>query len=1068
MKKVRGKVRKITFLIVIIIMSSFPKQVKAAENKTIKVGYVGYEGFINKNENQEFEGYAVDYLNEIAKYTGWNYEYVYASWSDCQRLLKEEKLDMICSAQYQKERGEIYDYSRYRLGVVQVTLYTRPDNEELYYEDYEHFNAKKIAFLEGSLNIDAFREYALRKGFIYSPVFFKSDTEMKKALLEKKVDAIATEHMVRHDDLKLIGKFGCEPYYIMLYKNSPYTKSVNFAINEIMSNNIEFESQLFKKYYGNSILEKDTYFTRDEVEFIKEGHVFTVGNLPNRYPISDYNEKTKELTGITEDLLYKIEEISGLKFQLEPILVNEKPLHALELGKFDLVAGIIRTDNFLKDSKIRVSDTLMESKIATLIRKGDGYHPKKNLTVAVKKSFQAMQEYIIKNHPNYKISYYETDQDCLNALKNKEVDILMQNVYVLNYLLQKPLYQDLEMVPTSYIEEKNAIASLTSADPRLISIINKSIRIITEDDINSIVIANTTGKPYVLTDQDLLYKYWVPILLVGISFSICILLLIIIIVNRQTSLKKMSEKNKQLADAVKQAEHATRAKSNFLSRMSHEIRTPMNAIIGITTLCGKHSGEKEKVEEYLDKLAASSRHLLNIINDVLDMSAIESDKIKISSAPFDLKQIISSITGIYYTQAKDKGIKFEVVLENIMYENLKGDQLRLNQILLNLLSNAMKFTPSGGNIKLIVNQKQTKEDCVFCHFEVKDSGCGIKEEDKSRIFLPFEQENSMTSQKYGGTGLGLSITKNLVDLMQGAIRLESKEGKGSAFTVELPFHIIEQKQEKLLSSLENIRVLVVDDEKEALEYTATVLERLNLSYTLASDGEQAFECLKLAREEKKPYKLCLVDWKMPSMNGLEVTKKIREEYEEDAMIIIASAYNMNEMQKEVLSAGANLCISKPIFQSTIYNLISSMVNGDFTKCTAEADKYDFTGCRILLVEDTDFNREIAVELLEMVGAKVTCAVNGKEAVELLEKVEDNTYDIVLMDIQMPIMNGLEATKAIRRFHRDYTRNLPILAMTANAFMEDVAASLSAGMNDHITKPIDTDILYSVIQKYWKR
>ena len=521
-------------------------------------------------------------------------------------------------------------------------------------------------------------------------------------------------------------------------------------------------------------------------------------------------------------------------------------------------------------------------------------------------------------------------------------------------------------------------------------------------------------------------------------------------------------KRKALEDALEAANKATVAKSEFLSRMSHEIRTPMNAIVGLNAIARNHISEPVKVEDYLGKIDASAKVLLNIINDVLDMSAIASNKLKIAKVEFDLKAVLNAISTIYYTQCEQKGVRF-IMDVDVKNELLIGDSLRVNQILMNLVSNAFKFTDRGGTIAVRVKEDRREEDTVFLQFQVSDTGVGMGPEMLKRLFKPFEQESASTAKKYGGSGLGLSISKNLVSLLRGDIAVESEKGKGTTFTVELPFKTTGRSSEPIdTEKLKKVRMLVVDDEKSAREYTGMLLERIGVKYDLAISGVEALEKIRAAKATGKNYNMCLLDWKMPGLDGVAVTKEMRKIVPAGMMIIIASSYDTSEMEDEAINAGADMLVSKPLFQSTIFNLLVQMLGGEFGLRAMPFSSYDFTGHRALLVEDNPINSLVARELLRMVKLDCDLAENGKEAVDKFNTTAPGTYDLILMDIQMPIMDGYEATRAIRALPRPDGKTIPIFAMTADAFTEDVSSALASGMNGHLAKPIDVAKLYTTV------
>ena len=525
------------------------------------------------------------------------------------------------------------------------------------------------------------------------------------------------------------------------------------------------------------------------------------------------------------------------------------------------------------------------------------------------------------------------------------------------------------------------------------------------------------------------------------------------------------ETQKVLEDALINAQNANAAKKDFLSRMSHEIRTPMNAIIGMTAIATSHIDDPARIGDCLYKIGLSSTHLMSLINDVLDMSKIEGGKLTISQEPFELRRLIDSVVSIVYPQTVAQGQTFEVHLADVEEEWLIGDVLRLNQILLNLLSNARKFTPKGGSIRVDIRQLSTR-DGVRMRFTISDTGIGMSEEFLGRLFTPFEQADASISQKYGGTGLGMSITKNLTTLMGGTIHVKSKLGEGSSFAVELPFAIPEQSRSlERKRELDALDILVVDDDRDVCEYASLLLCRMGMTVSFALSGEEAVNRVIAAHDDGKDYDVCLIDWRMPGMDGIEVTRRIRQTVGPDVLLIIITAYDWTSIEASAREAGANGFISKPLFASSLYDTLLNVSGHDKPETNPASPVVDLTGHNVLLAEDNDLNREIAEELLKAQGLSVDCAKNGQVAVDMFRASVPGTYGAILMDIQMPVMDGYQATATIRALNRPDAAGIPIIAMTANAFSEDVSAASAAGMNGHIAKPIDTALLYQTLARY---
>ena len=530
---------------------------------------------------------------------------------------------------------------------------------------------------------------------------------------------------------------------------------------------------------------------------------------------------------------------------------------------------------------------------------------------------------------------------------------------------------------------------------------------------------------------------------------------------------ELKRQQKILQDALLVAQKANDAKRDFLSRMSHEIRTPMNAIIGMSAIAFNYLDDKKRTADCLSKITFSSKHLLMLLNDVLDMSKIENGKLNIRQELFDLKNLVTSLADINYGLATAKGLSFEIVISGFKDELLLGDSMRVNQILLNLLSNAIKFTPKGGSVRLEIRMLRSASDKIWLRFIVKDSGIGMKKEFLEHLYEPFEQADNGIARKYGGTGLGMAITKNLVAIMDGTIEVESQEGAGTTFMVDLPFGV-SKVDKKTAAEMEEMRVLVVDDDNDTCEHAVVLLKGMGVNVDWALNGFEAIEKVRSACEDDgRCYDVCFIDWCMPELDGIETARRMRRYVGPDVLIIIISAYDWSGIEEQAKAAGVNAFIAKPFFASNLYNTLLTVSRKPELGFSAVGNKetYDFGGKKVLLVEDNELNMEIASELLKFVNLQVEHAENGRVAVDIFRNSKEKEYALIFMDIQMPLMNGYDAARCIRSSEHPAAGTIPIIAMTANAFNDDVQAAFDAGMNGHLAKPIDVEVLYKTIARY---
>ncbi len=521
--------------------------------------------------------------------------------------------------------------------------------------------------------------------------------------------------------------------------------------------------------------------------------------------------------------------------------------------------------------------------------------------------------------------------------------------------------------------------------------------------------------------------------------------------------------NKRLQIAARKAESANKAKTDFLSTMSHDIRTPMNAIIGLTTLAEKNPGDVESTKESLRKISLASNHLLTLINDILDISKVESGKLKLSPLTFSIVETVENLVNISQPMIKEKNIEFCFHINQFEKEYLYTDQLRLNQIFINILSNAIKYTEPGGRVSVELREEHSDvTGCIKLIYVVSDTGIGMSPEFMENMYKPFSRQVDSRVNSIQGTGLGLAITKQMVDLIGGAIDCQSEQGKGTTFTVTLDIPVADRQREDM--KLEPIDVLIVDDDETMLQTATDTLTSLGANVEQANNGLEALGMIEHRHLSGRDYTVIIIDWKMPDIDGLETIKRIRSEIDSQIPILLISAYDWSDIEDKARSAGANGFVSKPLFRSTLYDKINGLIGKESGSVEPEDDYSDLNGINILVAEDNDINWEIISAMLAMFGITTERAENGRVCVDMLSKAEEGSYELIFMDVQMPEMNGLDATRTIRKLENPWAASIPIVAMTADAFSENIMECLDAGMNGHIAKPVDIKLVIKEIRR----
>ncbi|OJF77441.1 MAG: hypothetical protein BKP49_00145 [Treponema sp. CETP13] len=773
--------------------------------------------------------------------------------------------------------------------------------------------------------------------------------------------------------------------------------------------------------------------------------------------------KDGQAKGYCPELLNRIAELKNLTIKYKIFGPN---VTTIEMAKDPDVDFVILSPLFVPEEiKNQCSNEFYYDTYVSITQQGEIITNNDIVKIGLIKIHTIHEATFKKILPKCEFVYYDTTEDILEAVKNGTLDIGLSSEDRANYLLRSPFFTELVLNNTLAQSYGMALWAVNAKSSAYIPIINDGIDLIIADGSQRIITANIRSTKYENSLFDKIYSHWLALVL----FFVVIALLVLLYIKSQTNNKKLIVVNTQLKIATKKANAAAKAKTVFLTNMSHELRTPLNAILGLNTLLKDNLNNREVAEDYAEKIEQSSKILLGIINDIIDIAAIEHGKIKILHEVFNVKENIHMVTEMYYNNCLQKGIKYKALAKNIEQEMLVGDAFRLRQILLNLLSNAYKFTEKEGTITVNISEEEISDTHILLHLEVKDTGCGMSSDLQKRLFNKFEQEDATTVTKYGGSGLGLSITKNLIEMMNGTISFESKLKKGTTFSVSIPFEVAGPIPLRTTRDISKLSILIVDDDIDTCKYLSAVTRKWDMKTDYVTDSHAALKKIENKIAIEKEYDIYLIDIKMPTLNGFELVTKIKEIISSKSQIIMMSGYDISDFKKQTQNLDIRTFLSKPIFPSELFNAIICNL-GDEKYCEEteyRQEDISLKGMQILLVEDNTINQLIAKKLLESKEALVTVANNGQEALDsiLNKKIE---YDVVLMDIQMPVMDGYEATRRVRAINSDYSNNLAIYAMTANSFKSDIEKALEAGMNGHIAKPIEPKALYSLLANIFKK
>ena len=1061
-------------LSLLLLLSAVLPVKAAAETASAKVVRVGsFEDTFNYvNEKGARKGYGYELLETLSGYTGWQFEYVTCDWSDCFEKLKNGEIDIIGGISYTEDRTQEMLFSDEPMGVEKYYLYADLSRADISASDFKTLNGKKIGVLMGTEPEVMLAEWEEKYGLKTEHVNISNNEDVKQKLANHEIDCFVSleESFWAERGISTITRVGESGIYYAINKNRPDIKEELDDAMRALDEAVPFyTADLYKRYFS---MDYTPILTGEEKAWLRKHGAIRMGFLASDSGVSTFDPATGEFTGVITDYIQFAADCLGnqeLEFQLVGYDSKEAELDALKSGEIDMIFHCDQNPNLAEEYHFACTNTTWTSNLMAVTNK-QHFNENNVNRIAVPQNKLSLKKYLAFYYPQWEIVDCDTQEDAARLVKDGQADCFVTGISSENKYSKKYSFYSVPLV-----NPVRSCFAVNSGNRSLLSILNKTIKAMPVNMLaGALAMYKSSARKVTLSDfiKDNFFK----VMLIS-SIAVAVVLLTILMLlqkarKAEAAARKAAsdtqELNAKLQVAVEKAESANRAKSTFLSNMSHDIRTPMNAIIGFTTLALSNIDDTDRVKDYLGKTLASSNHLLSLINDVLDMSRIESGKIHLEEVEVNLSDVLHDLKTIVSGQIYVKQLELYMDAMDVTDEDVYCDKTRLNQILLNLLSNAIKFTPAGGTVSVRVRQLAGKvRGCGQYEFRIKDNGIGMSQEFAQKIFEPFERERTSTVSRIQGTGLGMAITKNIVDMMGGTIEVQTAQGKGTEFTVCVPMRAqTEQRPVEKITELEGLKALVVDDDFNTCDSVTKMLVKVGMRAEWTLSGKEAVLRARQSIEMSDVYHAYIIDWRLPDMNGIEVTRQIRSLHD-DTPIIILTAYDWSDIEVEAKAAGVTAFCAKPMFMSDLRETLMSALgqkSADAVQGLLPEKNADFKGKHILLVEDNELNREIAQEILREYGFLVDSAENGAVAVEKVSTAAPGSYDLVLMDVQMPIMDGYTATRKIRALDDPARAKLPIIAMTANAFDEDRRNALESGMNGFLSKLIVIDDLVQELHK----
>ena len=1056
----------LSIVMVLLLLQPLTVHAEEAEPNTIRVAFPSQEGMSFIGHSGKVTGYNYDYLEKISEYTGWKMDYVlYASDDGNEAVgsaiadLQSGNVELMGPLLKNAATEEMFEFPEHSYGTVYTTL-NALTSSGLREQNLINLDVLRVGLWEQATTRNSeVIAYLDAEKIPYEITYYDSYDAQHQALLDGEVDVMSSVSLSPIANTRIVAQFVPRPYYFAAPKGrTDIAKTLDETIAKIDQTEPKLQDTLYDKYFRT--VEGSFLLTADETAALKALGTVRVlcvdGDAPYAY------KKDGQPAGMLVSLLNDFAADAGITVDYTFCANRAEAEKMMQNQSFDLLIGLQLTSSSCAQYGFINSAPVLEPGIA--------YVQAPNGTGTGRIALVKGLEEQIDTADYDETILCDSEEDVIKAVTSGKADLAAGDRSVFEYYL----YEMGSELVTSMIPGQNqkvCVAVSRNSDTTFLTVLNNYIYSLSEAELASYLsIGNEHSDSF--SPLNFVRRHPVQAVLIILVFAGIIALVIIVLVTRSAKQQAKMQKeqaemqelhNAQLKDALQIAQDANAAKTTFLSNMSHDIRTPMNAVMGFAMLLNREPNDPVKVREYARKINAASNHLLGLINDILDISKIESGKIALNQTVFSINELLESINVVIRPQSGAKKQEFKISMGEMKHELYVGDKVRINQILINLLSNAIKYTPLEGHISFTITDLGPTSTAVEkIRFEVTDDGYGVSEDFQKIIFDPFTRAESTTVNKEVGSGLGLAITKNIVDLMGGTITLQSELGKGSTFTVELPLRIPHEEQDDSFWEKHSVsRVLVADDDPNVVEGIRSMMEGSGVTIESAKDGQIALDMVKKEYAENREYDTIILDWQMPVMNGLDAAKEIRQIIPIDTPVLFLTSYDWSSIETQALEIDIDGFLSKPF---TKINLMEKLIDVErFKSSVTRPDiKIELDGLHFLAAEDNALNAEILVEILKHEGASCEIAENGQIAVDMFTSAPEGTYDAILMDVMMPVLNGYDATRLIRQSSHPEAMTIPIIAMTANAFVKDVQDALDAGMNAHLAKPLDLDALKNTL------